>query len=47
MQKETSRALDRAACNCLALRQAARHVSQLYDSSSIENCVVRRPSDAR
>jgi DNA-binding MarR family transcriptional regulator len=32
MQKETSRALDRTACNCLALRQAARHVSQLYDS---------------
>ena len=32
MQKETSRALGRTACNCLALRQAARHVSQLYDS---------------
>jgi hypothetical protein len=32
MQKETSPALDRTACNCLALRQAARHVSQLYDS---------------
>jgi len=32
MQKERSPALDRTACNCLALRQAARHVSQLYDS---------------
>ena len=32
MQKETSPALYRTACNCLALRQAARHVSQLYDS---------------
>jgi DNA-binding MarR family transcriptional regulator len=32
MQKERSRAFDRTACNCLALRQAARHVSQLYDS---------------
>jgi DNA-binding MarR family transcriptional regulator len=31
MHKETSPALDRAACNCLALRQAARHVSQIYD----------------
>ena len=30
MQKETS--FDRTACNCLALRQAARHVSQIYDS---------------
>ena len=32
MQKELSSALDRTACNCLALRQAARHVSQIYDS---------------
>ena len=32
MRKETSPALDRTACNCLALRQAARHISQLYDS---------------
>ena len=32
MQKETSLALDRTACNCLALRQAARHISQIYDS---------------
>jgi len=32
MQKETSAALDRTACNCLALRQAARHVTQFYDS---------------
>ena len=32
MQKETSAALDRNACNCLALRQAARHVTQFYDS---------------
>jgi DNA-binding MarR family transcriptional regulator len=32
MQKETSSALDRTACNCLALRQAARHISQIYDS---------------
>src|SRR5262249_50242014 len=31
-KKERSPALDRTACNCLALRQAARHVSQLYDS---------------
>jgi DNA-binding MarR family transcriptional regulator len=32
MQKEISSALDRTSCNCLALRQAARHISQLYDS---------------
>jgi DNA-binding MarR family transcriptional regulator len=32
MQKETSPALDRTACNCLALRQAARHISKIYDS---------------
>jgi DNA-binding MarR family transcriptional regulator len=32
MHKETSPALDRTACNCLALRQAVRHVSQIYDS---------------
>ena len=25
-------ALDQTECNCLALRQAARHVSQIYDS---------------
>jgi DNA-binding MarR family transcriptional regulator len=31
MQKQTSPALESAECNCLALRQAARHVSQLYD----------------
>src|ERR1700751_4248818 len=30
MQKQPS--LEPAECNCLALRQAARHVSQLYDS---------------
>src|SRR5262245_13958214 len=30
MQKETPR--EGTTCNCLALRQAARHVSQLYDS---------------
>jgi hypothetical protein len=32
MQKEPSPTLDRTACNCLALRQAARHISQIYDS---------------
>jgi DNA-binding MarR family transcriptional regulator len=31
MQKKTSPAIDASACNCLALRQAARHVSQIYD----------------
>jgi DNA-binding MarR family transcriptional regulator len=31
MQKKTSAALDHTPCNCLALRQAARHVSQIYD----------------
>jgi hypothetical protein len=31
MQK-TSVALEPTACNCLALRQAARHVSQIYDA---------------
>lgn len=31
MQKKPSAALDQTACNCLALRQAARHVSQIYD----------------
>ena len=30
MQKTTS-SLDQTVCNCLALRQAARHVSQIYD----------------
>jgi DNA-binding MarR family transcriptional regulator len=30
MQNKTP-SLDQAACNCLALRQAARHVSQIYD----------------
>jgi DNA-binding MarR family transcriptional regulator len=32
MQKEPSPTLDRTVCNCLALRQAARHISQIYDS---------------
>ena len=32
MQKELSPTTDRTACNCLALRQAARHISQIYDS---------------
>jgi DNA-binding MarR family transcriptional regulator len=32
MQKEPSPMLERTACNCLALRQAARHISQIYDS---------------
>jgi DNA-binding MarR family transcriptional regulator len=32
MQKKPSSTLDRPpACNCLALRQAARHISQIYD----------------
>ena len=31
MQK-TSVGLEPTACNCLALRQAARHVSQIYDA---------------
>jgi DNA-binding MarR family transcriptional regulator len=31
MQKQASPALDSSECNCLALRQAARHVSQIYD----------------
>jgi DNA-binding MarR family transcriptional regulator len=31
MQKKRSPILDRTACNCLALRQAARHISQIYD----------------
>jgi DNA-binding MarR family transcriptional regulator len=31
MQKQTPPALESAECNCLALRQAARHASQLYD----------------
>jgi len=30
MQK-TSIALEPSTCNCLALRQAARHISQIYD----------------
>ena len=30
MQKKPS--IDRTECNCLALRQAARHISQIYDS---------------
>ena len=32
MQKELSLTTDRTACNCLALRQAARHISQIYDN---------------
>jgi DNA-binding MarR family transcriptional regulator len=32
MQKQTSPSLEPADCNCLALRQAARQVSQIYDS---------------
>ena len=32
MQKHPSPTLEPTECNCLALRQAARHVSQLYDS---------------
>ena len=33
MQKEPSPTPDRTTvCNCLALRQAARHISQIYDS---------------
>jgi DNA-binding MarR family transcriptional regulator len=31
MQKNTPPSLDPTTCNCLALRQAARHVSQIYD----------------
>ena len=31
MQKEPSPVLENTACNCLALRQAARHISQIYD----------------
>jgi DNA-binding MarR family transcriptional regulator len=31
MQKQTSPSLEPADCNCLALRQAARQVSQIYD----------------
>lgn len=32
MQKALSEMVDSTACNCLALRQAARHVTQIYDS---------------
>ena len=32
MQKAPSQTFDSATCNCLALRQAARHVTQIYDS---------------
>jgi DNA-binding MarR family transcriptional regulator len=32
MQKSPSPALESVDCNCQALRQAARHVSQIYDS---------------
>ena len=31
MQKQPTPNLDQTECNCLALRQAARHVSQFYD----------------
>jgi DNA-binding MarR family transcriptional regulator len=31
MQKQPAPALESSECNCLALRQAARHVSQIYD----------------
>ena len=32
MQKKTAPVLDPTECNCQALRQAARHVTQIYDS---------------
>src|ERR1700749_183074 len=32
MQEAPSQSLDSTACNCLALRQAARHVTQVADS---------------
>jgi DNA-binding MarR family transcriptional regulator len=32
MQNRTQPTLDQTECNCLALRQAARHVTQFYDS---------------
>lgn len=32
MQKKPSPVLDQTQCNCLALRQATRHVSQIYDA---------------
>ena len=31
MQEHPFPAVDRSACNCFALRQAARHVTQIYD----------------
>jgi DNA-binding MarR family transcriptional regulator len=31
MQKRLNPNLEQSACNCLALRQAARHISQFYD----------------
>ena len=31
MQNKPSPSLDQTECNCLAIRQAARHVSQFYD----------------
>jgi len=31
MQKAQSQTFESTACNCLALRQAARHVTQIYD----------------
>jgi len=47
MQKEPSPTLDRTACNCLALRQAARHISQIYDSylasAGLRTCPYRKP----
>ena len=33
---EQSRGVDPTPCNCLALRQAARHISQLYDQHLAE-----------
>jgi len=32
MQKAPSQSLDSTACNCLALRQLPRHLTQIYDS---------------
>jgi DNA-binding MarR family transcriptional regulator len=32
MQKQTAPSLEPIDCNCQALRQAARHISQMYDS---------------
>ena len=45
MQKKMPPSFEPTACNCLALRQAARHVSQIYDGHLTSEGLRRRNID--